>query len=58
MQVILEQKPQIKTKSLKKQTHGHLIHTWSDKVVKGTIVNWALTSLHEGALEITLTVPL
>ena len=57
MQVILEQKPQIKTNSLKKQTHGHLLHTWSDKIVKATIVNRALTSLHGGSFEIALTCP-
>ena len=33
--------------------------TWSDKAFAGTtVVNWALPSLHEGSLEITLTVPL
>ena len=38
--------------------HGYLIHTWSDKAFKGTIVNQALSSLNWGSLKITLTVPL
>ena len=42
-------------KKFKKQKHGYLIYTWSDKAFKGTIVNQALPSLHGGSLEITLT---
>ena len=38
--------------------HWYLIHSWSDKAFRCTVVNRALTSLHEGSLEITLTVPL
>ena len=44
--------------SLKKQKHGHLLNTWSDKAFKGTVVNRTLPSLQGGLLEITLTVPL
>ena len=36
----------------------NLIHTWSDKAFKGNVVNRAAPFLHEGSLEITLTVPL
>ena len=35
-----------------------MTHAWSDKAFKGTVVNQALPSLHEGSHEITLTVPL
>ena len=35
----------------------YLIHPWSCKGSKGTFVNGSLQSLHEGSLEITLTVP-
>ena len=38
------------------QKHGYLIHTWSDKSFKGTVVNRVLPSLDGGLLEITLTV--
>ena len=43
---------------LKKQKHGYLIYTWSDKAFKGAVVNRTLPFLHGGSLEITLTVPL
>ena len=36
----------------------HLIHTWSDKAFKSSVVNLALSSLHKRSLEITFTVPL
>ena len=48
----------MKINSLTKQKHALLIKTWSDKALKGTVVNRTLPSLHEGSLEITLTVPL
>ena len=48
----------MKINSLKKQKHGYLFNTRSDKAFKGTVVNKALPSLHGGSLEITLTVPL
>ena len=41
-----------------KPKHGYLIHTWSDKAFKGTVVNQALPSWHGGSLKIPLTVPL
>ena len=37
--------------SLYKQKHGYLIHTWSDKALKGTVVNWAFFLLHGGSLK-------
>ena len=46
------EKPKLKIISLKNDKHWSLIHTWSDKAFKGTVVNHALS------LEITLTVPL
>ena len=46
---------QMKINSLKEQKDWYLIHTWSDKAFKGTIVNQTLSSLHGGSLEITLT---
>ena len=50
-------KPANENISLNKQKDGYLIHTWSVKAFKGTVVNQALPSLHGGSLEITLTVP-
>ena len=41
--------------SLKEQKDWYLIHTWSDKAFKGTVVNQTLSSLPGGSLEITLT---
>ena len=32
--VTFAEKPQMKINSLKKQKHGHLIHTWSDKAFR------------------------
>ena len=52
----------MKINSLKNQKHWYLIHNWSDKAFKGTVVNRALVSLHchickvGGSLEITLTI--
>ena len=37
--------PQLKIDGLKKQKHGYLIYTWSDKAVKCTFVNLAVPSL-------------
>ena len=50
----------MKRNSLKKQKHGYLIHTLSDKVFKGNLVNRALPSLLGGSLEnkMKLTAPL
>ena len=33
--------PENESKQFKKQKHWYLIHTWSDKGFKGTVVNWA-----------------
>ena len=38
--------------------HWCKINTLSEKAYKGAVLNQALTSLHGGSLEITLTVPL
>ena len=56
IKVIFAEKPHIKINSLKKQKHWYLIHTWSDKTFKGTVVNRTLPSLHAGSLEIKRTV--
>ena len=48
----------MKIYSLKKQKHGYLIHTWSDKAFNGTVVNRAMSSVHGESLGNTLTVPL
>ena len=34
----LEENPQIKINNLKKQKYGYLIHTWSEKALKSTVV--------------------
>ena len=57
-QVTLVEKPQFKTICFQNYEHGYLIHTWSDKALKGTVVSRALPCLKWGSLEITLTVPL
>jgi len=44
--------------SLKKQKYWYLIHTWSEKAVKGTVVNQTLPSLHGHLFEIMPTLPL
>ena len=49
---------QLKIISFQNYKQWYLIHSPSDKGFKGTIVNRALPSLHEGSLEIMLTVPL
>ena len=36
----------------------YLLHNWSEKAFKGTVVNRALSSLREESVEIMLTVPL
>ena len=46
--------PQLKMDGLKKQKHGYIIYTWSDKAVKCTFVNLAVPSLPFGSLEIML----
>ena len=38
------------------QNYCYLIHTWADKAFKGTVVNWVLSFLHWGSIEITRTV--
>ena len=48
----------MKIKRLKKQKHGYLIHTWSDKDLKGAVVNREVSCLNGGSLEITLRGPL
>jgi len=52
------EKPEMKINSLKKQKHGYLIHTWSDKAFKNTNVNWELGCLRGGSFEIMFTFPL
>ena len=47
---------QLKIISFWNYKHGYLIHTWSDKDFKGSVVNRALPSLHGGSLEIMLTI--
>ena len=51
-QVTFVENPEWKINSFQNYKHSHLIHTWSGKAFKGTIVNRALPSLHDGSLEI------
>jgi len=51
------EKPQLKTISFQTYKHRYLILTWSEKVLKGTVVILTVSSLHVGSLEITLLVP-
>ena len=51
-------KSQLKIISFQLNKHWYLIHTWSDKVLKGIVLNLALRSLRRGPIEITLTAPL
>jgi len=44
-------------KQFRETKHWYLIHSWSDKAFKDTVVNQVLPSLHGGPIEITLTVP-
>ena len=46
-QVPFAEKPEIKINGWKKQNHGYLIHTWSDKTFKGTVVNWSLSAVFQ-----------
>ena len=43
---------------VQRHKHWYLFLTWSDKTIKGTVVNCGLPSLHIGSPEIALTVPL
>ena len=55
-QVTFVEKQKMKKKnSLKKQKYWCLIHAWSDKGFKGTVLNQVLPSLHRWSLEITVT---
>ena len=56
-QVTVAEKPQIKINREEKK-HWYLIHTWSDKAFKGTVVNKVVSSLQWGSLEISLSVNL
>ena len=47
-----------KKNSLNKHKHGYLIHTWSIKAFKGTVVIRALRSFHEGSIKVMPRVPL
>ena len=40
----------MKINSLKKQKHEYLIHTWSDKAFKGTVVNQHCIIKREGKI--------
>ena len=57
-QVFFVEKTKYKIIGFKIYINSCLIHTCSDKAFKGTVVNQALSSLHEGSLKIALTVPL
>ena len=43
VQVIFEEKPQLKSINFQNCKHWYLIHTWSDNAFKGSVVNRALT---------------
>ena len=57
MQITFAENPQIEINSFKK-TKTYLINISSDTSFKDTVVNRTMPSLHEGSLEIALTVPL
>ena len=57
-QVTFVDNPQLNLICFQSLKQWFLIHTWSDKGIKGTVVNRAMPSMHRGSLEITLTVPL
>ena len=44
--------------NLKIEKRQYLSHYWSDKNFRENVVNRERSSLHDGSLEITLTVPL
>ena len=50
--------PELNKNSFQNYKHWYLIHTWSDKAFKSTVVNRALPSFHGGSLEKTFTVTL
>jgi len=54
----LLQKTQTNKNEKYKQTKTHHMYDNRQKVFKGTVTNQALSYLHGGSLEITLTVPL
>ena len=53
-QVTFTEKPQKKINLIDAQTHEFLIHTWSDKALLGSVVNWAL---HAPNLKVALSEP-
>ena len=57
-QVTFVEESQLKIISFQKDKQWYIIHTWTDKGFKGTVVNQTLSSFHEGPLEIRLTVTL
>ena len=55
--ITLGEKPQMKINSFEKPNmEFKIIHTWSHKALKVTVVNQAWPSLHGGSLEIMLSV--
>ena len=58
MLVTFVKNSKLKIISFKNYKHFNSIHTWSDKAFNRTVLNPALSPLHGGSLEITLTVPL
>ena len=48
----------MKINSLKKQKHGYLIHSCSDKTFKGIDVDWTCHPINGSFIEITVPVPL
>ena len=49
------EKSELKFISFQKQKHGFLIHTWSDRAVKGRVVHQTCDSINEGPLKIMFT---
>ena len=43
---------------LRLEKRQYLLYYWSDKIIKGTVVNRVLSSFHGDSLEIMLTVTL
>ena len=48
----------LQTHFIEKPKESYLIHSYSDRTCKGTVVNLTSQNINEGSIEITSTVPL